>query len=79
MEKKTRIRKSNVVKSGGYTPGVLYCFNYNLKGRLCNQCDNKDECLNEYNILQKASEEIKRLTLCDINDIYLKVIEIFFE
>lgn len=74
METKTRIRKSNAMNSDGYMPGVLYCFNYKLKGHLCNQCDSKEECLREYNILQKASEEIKRLALrsMNVNDIYLK-------
>ena len=56
----TRIRKSNSMNSDGYIPGVLYCFNYKLKGHLCNQCDNKQECMKEYNILSNAEKELRR-------------------
>ena len=28
----------------GFEPGVLYCFNNNLKGEYCNHCKSKSDC-----------------------------------
>lgn len=30
----------------GFEPGVLYCFNNNLKGEYCNHCKSKSDCRN---------------------------------
>ena len=30
----------------GFEPGVLYCFNNNLKGKYCNHCKSKSDCRN---------------------------------
>lgn len=37
-------------KGNGFEQGVLYCFNYHLKG-LCNKCRAKIDCQKEQNIL----------------------------
>lgn len=42
----------------GFEPGVLYCFNNNLKGILCNRCKSNLECKKEENILKNAAREL---------------------
>ena len=37
-ENKTKIMKFENISLKGFQPNTLYCFNYNLKGYLCNQC-----------------------------------------
>lgn len=50
----------------GFQPGVLYCFNNNLKGTLCNQCKSKFDCKREENILKNATRELHKLSNSDI-------------
>lgn len=45
----------------GFEHGVLYCFNRNLEGELCNQCKSREECKKELRILKNAAEEISKL------------------
>lgn len=53
--------------------GILYCFNYHLKG-LCNQCRAKLECQKEQDILKNTIKELKKLS-DEENKIYMKSIE----
>ena len=46
----------------GFEPGVLYCFNNNLKGILCNRCKSNLECKKEENILKNAARELYTLS-----------------
>lgn len=46
----------------GFEPDVLYCFNSNLKGILCNQCKSNLECKKEENILKNAARELHKLS-----------------
>lgn len=50
----------------GFESGVLYCFNNNLKGTLCNQCKSKSDCKREENILKNATRELKKLSGSEI-------------
>lgn len=36
MESKTKIMKFENIALKGFQPNTLYCFDYNLKGYLCN-------------------------------------------
>ena len=38
------IDKAKYNSTTGFEPGVLYCFNNNLKGKYCNQCKSKSDC-----------------------------------
>ena len=62
MKERTRIRKSTIISNDGYIPNVLYCFNYNLKGTLCGQCESNKECLEEYYKLNQIFQELKEFT-----------------
>lgn len=50
----------------GFEPGVLYCFNYSLKGTLCNQCKSKAYCKREEKILNNAAKELYKLSSSEI-------------
>ncbi len=41
--------------------GTLYCFDYNLKGLICNQCESKNRCIDEYNKLKKFADKLKKI------------------
>lgn len=60
-------------KGNGFEQGVLYCFNYHLKG-LCNQCKAKVDCQKERNILSDMSKELKKLSDTEMG-IHMKSIE----
>ena len=38
------IDKAKCNNATGFEPGVLYCFNNNLKGKYCNHCKSKSDC-----------------------------------
>ena len=58
---KTVISKGHNVLTSfmGYKPGVFYCYNNNLKGYLCLQCTDKEECDKEQRHFQKMLSELK--------------------
>lgn len=58
MGKDIIIDKAN--KGNGFEQGVLYCFNYHLKG-LCNQCRAKIDCQKEQDILRNMGEGIEEV------------------
>ena len=60
-------------KGNGFEQGVLYCFNYHLKG-LCNKCRAKIDCQKEQNILRNMGKELKKLSDNEIG-INMKTIE----
>lgn len=49
-----------VNKRNKLEPGILYCFNYQLKG-LCSQCRARVDCQKEQSTLSNKSKELKRL------------------
>lgn len=71
MGKDIIIDKAN--KGNGFEQGVLYCFNYHLKG-LCNQCRAKIDCQKEQDILRNMGKELKKLSDNEI-EINVKTIE----
>lgn len=56
------IDKAHSNNGNGFESGVLYCFNNNLKGTLCNQCKSKSDCKREENILKNAARELHKLS-----------------
>lgn len=56
------IDKAYSNRKNGFEPGVLYCFNNNLKGILCNRCKSNLECKKEENILKNAARELYKLS-----------------
>ena len=38
------VEKAKYNSTTGFEPGVLYCFNNNLKGKYCNHCKYKSDC-----------------------------------
>ena len=60
-------------KGNGFEQGVLYCFNYHLKG-LCNQCRARVDCQKERSILSNMGKELKKLSNNEIK-INMKSIE----
>lgn len=73
MNKGIIIDKLN--KGNRLEQGVLYCFNYHLKGLgLCDQCRTKLECQKEQDILKNTIKELKKLS-DEENKIYMKSIE----
>lgn len=71
MGKDIIIDKAN--KGNGFEQGVLYCFNYHLKG-LCNQCRAKINCQKEQDILRNMGKELKKPSDNEI-EINVKTIE----
>ena len=71
MGKDIIIDKAN--KGNGFEQGVLYCFNYHLKG-LCNQCRAKVDCQKEQSILSNMGKELKKLSNNEM-EIHMKSIE----
>lgn len=71
MGKDIIIDKAN--KGNGFEQGVLYCFNYHLKG-LCNQCRAKVDCQKERSILSNMGKELKKLSDNEM-EIHMKTIE----
>ena len=56
------IDKAHSNSKMGFKPGVLYCFNNNLKGILCNRSKSNLECKKEENILKNATRELHKLS-----------------
>lgn len=56
------IDKAHSNRKKGFEPGVLYCFNNNLKGTLCDRCKSNLECKKEENILKNAARELHKLS-----------------
>ena len=60
-ENKTKIMKFENISLKGFQPNTLYCFNYNLKGELCNKCISKQMCETEQKRLNFYYSEIKKM------------------
>ena len=69
MESKTKIMKFENIALKGFQPNTLYCFDYNLKGYLCNQCLSKQECKIEQDNLKYVALQLKRLSKKECNSL----------
>ena len=59
------IDKAKYNSTTGFEPGVLYCFNNNLKGKYCNHCKSKSDCSSltieeQRNILKNIKTSLQR-------------------
>ena len=68
-ENKTKIMKFENISLKGFQPNTLYCFNYNLKGDLCNQCLSERACKIEQDNLRCLELQLKELSKKECNSL----------